>query len=307
MFKNETPILFLIFNRPVTAKRVFDSIRHAKPPKLYIASDGARDTKAGESNVVRELREYIINNVDWKCEVITLFRNKNLGCKLAVSGAIDWFFEQEEMGIILEDDCLPSLSFFQFCQETLKKYKLDTRISGISGTNFKSTLNLNNIDNYFFSEIIYMWGWATWRRSWKLNKKFLLYHEELINNNQIDNVVSNKSANLMWMTESYKAIKGDIDTWDYQWLFANICDHKLAIYPSENLILNIGFEENATHTKHIREELIVSNNELNFPLSHPNFVIRNYKYDQFFYSNIYGWASIKTRIFTKLKKIFNFK
>jgi hypothetical protein len=306
MFKNDIPVLFLIFNRIDTTKEVFESIKSAKPPKLYIASDGARKSKEGEEIIVNELRDYIIKSIDWNCEVITLFRNINLGCKAAVSGAVDWFFENEEMGIILEDDCLPSLSFFKFCQETLVKYKFDERVSGVSGSNFKSSLNLNNQDSYFFSEILYMWGWATWRRSWQLNKKFTENFLELRNKSQIDNVTSNKVANQMWMSESEKAIKGEIDTWDYQWLFANICDHKLAIYPSENLILNIGFDENATHTKHVRDELIVTQKQIDFPLTHPNFMIRNNNYDQFFYSNIYGWATIKTRIITKLKKIFNF-
>lgn len=302
---SNTAVLFLIFNRLNTTKIVLDAIRDSRPSRIYIASDGPRDFIDGESEKVDNIRDYVVKNIDWDCKVKTLFRNENLGCKVAVSGAIDWFFKHEEMGIILEDDCLPSSSFFKFCHENLIKYKMDLRVSGISGSNFDSSLNLNHDDSYFFSEILYMWGWATWKRSWKLNKFFSDNYDNLTNKGQVDNVIRNKVANKKWLSESSKSIKGHIDTWDYQWLFANICHHKLAIYPSENLIKNIGFDENATHTKHVRDELIVSQKEIAFPLSHPNLIIRNNLYDQFFYSNIYGWASIKTRIINKIKKILN--
>ena len=108
----ETAVLFLVFNRLDTTKQVFEAIRKAKPPRLYIAADGPRESKEGEAEKVKAVREYVMSNINWDCEVKTLFRDKNLGCKYAVSGAIDWFFENEEMGIILEDDCLPSQSFF---------------------------------------------------------------------------------------------------------------------------------------------------------------------------------------------------
>jgi len=129
----ETAVLFLVFNRLDTTKQVFEAIKKAKPPRLYIAADGARKNIDNEDKIVQDIRNYLISNIDWECEVKTLFREKNLGCKYAVSGAIDWFFENKEMGIILEDDCLPSQSFFWFCEELLNKYKDDKRIFLISG------------------------------------------------------------------------------------------------------------------------------------------------------------------------------
>ena len=123
-----TAVLFLVFNRLDTTKQVFEAIRQAKPPRLYIAADGVREAKDGEDEKVKAVRDYITSNIDWECEVKTLFREQNFGCKMAVSGAIDWFFQNEEMGIILEDDCLPSQSFFWFCQDLLEKYKNDTRV-----------------------------------------------------------------------------------------------------------------------------------------------------------------------------------
>lgn len=304
MFKNETPILFLIFNRPETTKIVFEEIKAAKPPRLYIASDGARETKKEELEIVNSLRNYIVNNIDWDCEIKTLFRENNLGCKEAVKGSIDWFFENEEMGIILEDDCLPSFSFFKFCQEVLIKYKDDIRISGVCGNNFNSKLNRNNEDSYFYSEILYMWGWGTWRKSWQNNQDFEKKFNNLYENKEFENIISNSKANEMWISESYNAINGIIDTWDYQWLFSNVCNNKLAVIPKTNLVLNIGFDENATHTKHIRKELIVKNGELDFPLKNPKIITRNFKYDDFFYEIIYGWVKLPKRILNKIKKTF---
>ena len=120
-----TAVLFLVFNRLDTTKQVFEAIQQAKPPRLYVAADGARELKEGEAEIVKAVREFVIQNIDWECEVKTLFREQNHGCKMAVSGAIDWFFANEEKGIILEDDCLPSQSFFWFCEELLYKYKDD--------------------------------------------------------------------------------------------------------------------------------------------------------------------------------------
>ena len=162
----ETAVLFLIFNRPENTDKVFKKIKNVKPKKLYIAADGPRENNINDKVNCLKARE-VINKIDWNGEVKTLFRDKNLGCKLAVSSAIDWFFENEEMGIILEDDCLPDPSFFYFCQELLQKYKDDKRVMMISGFNY--LLNSLEIrESYFFSNYYPIWGWATWRRAWKL-------------------------------------------------------------------------------------------------------------------------------------------
>ena len=115
----KSAVLFIIFNRPDTTKKVFDQIKAGKPGRLYIAADGPRMNRPGEEVLCRQTRE-IINDVDWPCEVKTLFRQTNQGCKEAVSSAIAWFFENEEEGIILEDDCLPNNSFFRFCDTLLE-------------------------------------------------------------------------------------------------------------------------------------------------------------------------------------------
>src|SRR4030042_6453503 len=147
--KLTTPVLFLIFNRPDTTEKVFDEIRKAKPKKLFVAADGPRQDKQGEKEKVGRARQIVIDGIDWDCEIKTLFRDKNLGCKVAVSSAINWFFENEEMGIILEDDCLPHQSFFRFCGELLEKYKDDERIMVISGENLLFGRKRTNYSYYF--------------------------------------------------------------------------------------------------------------------------------------------------------------
>lgn len=302
---NEIPMLFIVFNRLDTTKQVFEKIKDIKPTRLYIASDGPRKSKQGENETVDSVRNFILNSIDWVCDTRTLFRENNLGCNKAVSSAIDWFFEEEDFGIILEDDCVPSKSFYPFCKELLEKYKNDKRISGITGTNFnKSFVPKQNV-SYHYSEILYMWGWATWKDRWIENKDFIGNYKELMNYPLKDNIISNRKANIMWIEESSNAISGKIDTWDYQWLFSNICNHKLTIVPAKNLIHNIGFSEEATHTKHMREDLVPPLENIDLPLEHPKFMIRNSEYDDYFYTHIYGWATIKERILRRIKKIFS--
>src|SRR5690606_4355769 len=148
-------------------QRVFEQIAQYRPAKLYLASDGPRANVSGEQEKVDGIRQFLTTNINWKCDVKTLFRPTNLGCKIAVSEAISWFFDQEEYGIILEDDCLPERSFFPFCAAMLTTYRDDTRVMQISGTNFIGRYTPDPQYSYFFSKYGGIWGWASWRRAWK--------------------------------------------------------------------------------------------------------------------------------------------
>lgn len=163
----KTAVLFLIFNRPDTTTKVFEKIRLIKPQRLYIASDGPRAGYDGEIEKIKKTRE-IATQIDWPCKVKTLFRDKNLGCKKGVSQAISWFFENEEQGIILEDDCVPHLDFFAFCENLLDRYSKENQVSVITGSNFQNN-KWRGDASYYFSKYNHCWGWATWRTSWKLN------------------------------------------------------------------------------------------------------------------------------------------
>lgn len=235
-------ILFLTFNRLDTTQRVFEEIKKAKPPRLYLASDGARENKEGEKEIVQKTRDFILNNIDWNCEVKTLFRDKNLGCGPAVSGAITWFFEQEEDGIILEDDCLPHPSFFNFCEELLDYYKDDKRVWHIAGDQFVS--NFDNGASYYFAKNMHCWGWASWADRWRDYEFDLTNYDE----KNIEKFSKNKNVQEYWRGVLNRVKSGEANTWDYQWMFCIIKNDGLCINPAKNLISNIGFGDNSTHT-----------------------------------------------------------
>lgn len=243
----DVPVLFLIFNRLDTTKEVFEAIREIKPAKLYIAGDGPRILREKEVKDVTEIRNYVLSRIDWPCEVSTLFRDENLGCKKAVSSAITWFFNLEEEGIILEDDCLPNQSFFPYCKILLEKYRYDERVRHITGTNVKVRENIGD-GSYYFSNFTHVWGWASWRRVWKDYDCELDLLDRFITLKLLPEIYNNKWVNNQ-LTANFTAIaNGRIDTWDYQYLFLNFWNNGLTIFPNVNLIKNIGFGEGATHT-----------------------------------------------------------
>jgi hypothetical protein len=262
----ESPVLFIVFNRPDTTARVFSRIRDARPAKLFIAADGPRDTREGEAQLCAEVRQ-IATAVDWPCEVKTLFREKNLGCKYAVSSAITWFFEHVEEGIILEDDCEPAPDFFRFCDTLLAHYRHDTRIRHIGGSNLQHGRRRGDA-SYYFSRLSHVWGWATWRRAWKD------YDVELsaFSDEQIDAFVQNRFEPVTahcWLEMIHGARKGTLNTWDVQWVFTNWIHDALNIIPNVNLISNIGFDARATHTiEHCSNNAALSTGTLG-PIIHP--------------------------------------
>jgi hypothetical protein len=267
------PILFLIFNRLDTTKQVFEEIRKAKPKKLYVAADGPRNKT--EKKKTDEVRKYVLNNIDWKCQVKTLFRKKNLGCGKAVSGAITWFFDNVEMGIILEDDCLPSQSFFPFCEELLKKYKNNEKIMQISGFNPVSN-KMNAKEDYFFSYTGPIWGWATWRRAWGKYDFEMKTFEKFKNSNKIEEFGFNEKMKKSKIEIFGKMANKEIDTWDYQWEYSRLNNFGLSVVPSKNLIKNIGFGFSSTNNKGSGKRFILMDLEkINFPINHPNLIVNN--------------------------------
>lgn len=240
----QTAVLFLVFNRPDTTAQVFEAIRKAKPPRLYIAADGARADREGEAEKVSEVRE-IATAVDWSCEVKTLFRQENLGCKHAVSGGITWFFEHEEQGIILEDDCLPSQSFFWFCEELLVRYKDETRVMHIAGMCYREP---STNYSYNFVRIGGIWGWASWRRAWALYDPNFELMEEALEEGVIENIFFGNP----YLIDNYKKFltkaHKNQHTWDYQWSCAKLINASVNVMPSVNLVENIGIEHSdSTH------------------------------------------------------------
>ena len=308
MFK--TPILFLIFNRLDTAKLVFEQIKIVKPSRLYIASDGPRENKEQESQIVAKTRDWVIQNINWDCTVETLFRDSNLGCGKAVSSAIDWFFNKEEMGIILEDDCLPDPSFFAYCHELLIRYKDDQRITSICAPNMLGDFYTSSY-SYSFSNYCLVWGWATWRRAWLQYDFKLSNWPEIKKTDFLKKINSTLFFQIYWNYIFNLCYEGKIDTWDYQWIYASWQQRGLSIIPSVNLIRNIGIGNNSTH--HVDDYFSkFSEQQLLFPLIHPAKIQKTINLDVLLTEKIFTTTKLnylkivlmKFRIFKVIKKIY---
>lgn len=265
-------VLFLVFNRPDATSKVFEAIRAAKPIRLYVASDGPRPDRIGEDKIVEFVRQ-LATDIDWPCELKTYFRPLNVGCKQAVASAIDWFFVNESEGIILEDDCLPCPDFFNFCAELLERYRDDQRIGAICGTNLYN-LNAkakitNDMESYYFSKGASVWGWATWRRVWKDYDSKIATWEKLRDSKAFKSNFRRRKWKLL--TRSFNSVfEGRVDTWDYQFGHLLLTTNRLCATPNINLIENIGFDKNATHTKSkIAAEGHNHADSLSWPLVHP--------------------------------------
>ncbi len=298
----DVPVLMLVFNRIETTAKVFEQIQKARPRRLYVVADGARAHKVGEMQKCEAVRQLFLDKIDWDCELYTLFRSENLGCRRSVSTGISWFFEQEEEGIILEDDCVPEQSFFSFCQEMLDKYRHNDQIMHISGSQLLPQRYQTQPDAYLYARVPYIWGWATWRRAWQLYDaemqawpNFLATRtNELLG---LGNFIKNKFLKNMQAVYRY-----ELDTWDYQWTFSLWQNKGLSIVPNRNLISNIGFGADATHTatvSHLANQKLTT---IGKNLNPSNQLPVDFEHDRHIFLFVYGanifvrgWRWFKTK------------
>ncbi|MGO4293669.1 hypothetical protein [Chitinophaga sp. RAB17] len=234
----QTPVLLLIFNRPEQSLLVFGQIRLQRPEQLFIAADGPRGDKPGEAALCEATRNGILDKIDWPCKVQTLFRDHNLGCGKAVSTAIDWFFQQVEEGIILEDDCIPDPSFFPFCATLLAQYRSDENILHINGSNFQAGKHWGDAA-YYFSRYAQVWGWASWRRAWQKYDFSLRSFQHL----------SRSGLSKFLQSELQSIYDAKTDTWDIQWFMSVWFNKGWVITPNISLVKNIGYGKASTHTR----------------------------------------------------------
>jgi hypothetical protein len=276
----KTPIVLLIFNRPDTTEQVFAEIARAKPQKLFVIADGPRPDRPDDVGKCAAARA-VIDHVDWECEVLKNYSDVNLGCGYRPATGISWVFEQTEEAIILEDDCVPHPTFFQFCQELLGKYRNNKKVMMISGRNNYAT-KLSIPYSYYFGRQHSNWGWATWRRAWQLYDIEIKLWPKLRASSWLLDILGNKKAVDYWchiFDLAYDCIF-QVNTWDYQWTFACWAHNGLAIVPHVNLVRNVGFGRNATHTKSANDpRSSVPCAEIFFPLRHPPSVTWDNKTD----------------------------
>ena len=284
------PILFIIFNRKDIALKSFNSIRHVRPESLFIACDGPRYDE--EIDKVRKTREAILSAIDWDCKVYTLFQDRNLGCGQGVYTAIDWFFENVESGIILEDDCIAEVTFFQYAAELLEKYKDDQRIGMIAGYN---PINLKNYPySYIFSRYKSCWGWATWRRSWENMDLEMTWRTTGDEDSILANMGDGGFDRSGWQFKLDAIDKKHVSAWDWQWFFTLSGQNQLCIYPEVNQISNIGNDQDATHTS--LASITIPSYPLKLPLVAPRYFSPWKDFEESFYKRSTTWRIRLLRI-----------
>ena len=283
----DTPVLFLIFNRPDTTVQVFEQIRKVKPKHLFIAADGARLQKNGDAERCEHARKIVTDGIDWNCEVQLLFRDENLGCGRAVSEGITWFFEHVDYGIILEDDTVPDTSFFYFCEQLLLRYSQEESVMHIGGNNY---FNKDNKESYYFSFYAHPpHGWATWKRAWK-HYDFKMQNPSLsILESKLKSIIQNQEVESFWMEAFVAMREKDVDTWDTQWQFAIWSQNGCTIMPYKNLVKNIGYHADATHTTNPghRSNISVFYSIDLAAIRHPTEISVHAKYDNYKIEYIY--------------------
>ena len=266
----KTPVAFLIFNRPDTTARVFERIREARPPRLLVVADGPRADRPAEAGKCAAARA-VIGGVDWDCEVLTNYSDVNLGCRGRVSSGLDWVFHTVPEAVVLEDDCLPEPTFFRFCEELLERYRDDLRVAMISGDNFQFGRRQTPY-SYYFSRYTHIWGWATWRRAWSHHDIAMRLWPEIRERGLLPHLLGDSRAARYWADLFEKAHRGEADAWSYCWLFACWAQGALTVLPSVNLVSNIGFDGEATHTTGATRLAALPTEPMPFPLSHPPFL-----------------------------------
>lgn len=279
-------VLLLLFNRPAHTQKVLERLRMVRPPRVYVHCDGPRADRSGEPEKVAAVRA-LVDTIDWPCEVFTLYRVQNMGLRIGVTGALNWFFEQEPYGIVLEDDCLPDPSFFPFCAELLERYADDGQIMHIGGSNLSERFTRNFPERYVFTRFSFVWGWASWRRAWA-NMSLTL--------DGLDTFAASTTAQSWlpdpwaryYMLDKFRVTRaGKNNSWAYAWFYSILKNDGLCIVPTCNLVQNTGVgDAEATHTKGKNTHAELPARQVSFPLQHPAHRMPNLQLERrFFYDS----------------------
>jgi hypothetical protein len=293
---DKVSVLVLAFNRPVITKKVLAAIADYAPPKIYVAVDGPRPGRADDQKNCAAVIQAV---AEWEAAhpntlVIRLFREANLGCGRGVSTAINWFFSQEEMGIILEDDCLPNRSFFVFCEELLHRYKDHEEIMHIGGSNHLHG-GVRIAETYYFSKYPQIWGWASWRRAWS---KYNFDMPDLAN------LLLRPEFSRYYHKDLFlKTAQGELDTWDIQWIAAFLLNDGLSILPAGNFIRNLGFDSHGGAHLNKKPSWYDDRTTDIETIIHPPVVEQNVKADDFVFRTVYN-PSLLLRARRKLRSFF---
>jgi len=294
------PVLLIVFNRLESALKVLDALRSTQPARIFVAGDGPRADRAGEVERVAEVRARVLREIDWPCEVLTLFQERNLGCCHGPASAISWFFQNVESGIVLEDDCVPDATFFPYCAELLERYATDERVMMVSGNNFLFEKGGLITDSYYFSKYHMIWGWATWRRAWEKFDPEMSEWPNFRKSGRLSHLHPRLDERRFWTRMFDQAHAERVrHIWDFQWLFAMWNHDGTCICPAANLVSNVGYGVDATHTLHKSRNMDMELARMEFPLRHPAKVRRRLLADNITCDNYFlqarrfrYWASL---------------
>lgn len=311
LIKNQfkIPVLLLTWKREKEIKLILNILKKINAINIYINSDGCEfsESKSKQKDKIIQTRNSILKNIDWECKVHLKFNNKNLGCKQSVISGINWLFENEESGIILEEDCIPNESFFHFCAALLAKYENNKDIGCITGVNFQNGQKVSN-SSYYFSKYNHCWGWATWKKSWDLFDADMSFWPIMQNqkNWSIDPLMR-KEERKYWVDIFESSYQNYFDSWAYPWLASLWYRNKLTITPEYNLVSNVGFDGLATHTKN---RFSISANKKTFAIEkiiHNSSIKRNAEADRYTFKNHFYETSnlnLGHKIYKKIKLLF---
>lgn len=274
-----TPVVLIIYRRPQHTQQVFDQIARIKPEQLFVIADGAHPDRPEEVSLCQQTRD-IINQVDWQCDVHTNYAESNMGLADRVASGISWVFEYVERAIILEDDCVPHLTFFRYCETLLEKYATNPQIMSIGGFNALHSWGSFFPPSYFFTKTSYIWGWATWKRAWKHYNHEITHNPNYVDHESLRSYLENDLYNYLYRMFELDAA-GEIDTWDIRWVYSCLLNEGLCIVPAVNLVSNVGYGDLAANTT--GSHMFVMNLEsceMKFPLKHPRVIRPDHQYER---------------------------
>ncbi len=277
------PVVIMVYNRPSQTKRLLKNLEKIKPKNLIIISDGAKKNTNDQKKVIKVQK--IVKQINWKCKKIYIGSKNNLGLKKRIYSGLNIVFRNYNQAIILEDDCIPNLSFFYFCKKLLNIYKNNKKISSISGNNFNS---MNIDDSYYFSKYSSIWGWATWKRSWKKFDIKMKFWPKYRKSKKWKKDCPDIVERTFWEKNFDNVYKGTINSWAYPFLLNNFYHNYLTIVPKYNLVKNVGFGKNATNTNKYEKIFSPKVKNLNQNLKIPKKIIRNFKADTLDFGNVFG-------------------
>ena len=283
----DTPVLLIVWRRPETLRQVIDAIRCVAPTRLFVACDGPNADRPGEADKVAMTRSVIEAEIDWPCNLECRYSDVNQGCSVGPTNAITWFLQEVEEGIILEDDCVPHPDFFAYCTNLLERYRDDSRIWCISGNNFQNG-KWRGDGSYYFSRYNHCWGWATWSRCWRHYDRMLTTWPYIRNSGLLNTIFEDPVERNFWTRkwENTYLNSAHVTWWDYQWMFTCLINGGLTALPNCNLVSNIGFGIDATHTSTMTINTSV---KVGLPyIQHPSFILRDSSADRYTFDFIFG-------------------